>query len=256
MLTAYFDVGGHADDDKVKALAAAGFIAPTDDWILIEQRWKEVLSKYGVSALHMREFAHSRGEYETWKGKELHRARFIFDLISVLKPLVRNSFASAIDLVEYRRVDSQYGVRTIFPPLAMVGCRCVRNVLAWAHSWSTPRDNLLILFENGDEGRGKFSDICKQTYGIRPSFEEKISSVAFEAADLLAYENLLLTPRFFEGTDVMVDIQDIRKSMQALHGIPHQTRDGIDTWVMYERPHIEAGFKNLLKTLGSKDSSR
>jgi hypothetical protein len=199
MFTVYFDAGGSPDDKNVNALSVAGFITTADYSILIEHRWKLVLHEYGVSSLHMRHFAHSIKEFATWKGQEAKRAKFLSDLIGVMRPLVRNSFACSLDLDEYRRVDSLEHVRKLRSPLALVGCRCIRNVLLWADEWKTPRENLSVVFEAGDVDRGNLSDVAKSLFGFRPTFEPKTSSVAFQAADLLAFEHRLLTPKFFFG---------------------------------------------------------
>ncbi len=64
--SAYFDASGSPDDLHVHYLTVAGFIATADQWTLFDRRWKKILKKYGVTKLHMKEFSHSRGEFEGW----------------------------------------------------------------------------------------------------------------------------------------------------------------------------------------------
>jgi hypothetical protein len=52
MFTAYFDASGAPDDPNVNNLTVAGFLASADQWIIFDRRWKNVLKKYGVTALH------------------------------------------------------------------------------------------------------------------------------------------------------------------------------------------------------------
>ena len=64
--TAYFDGSGSAADTPV--VAVAGFIATSVQWVEFERNWKDACSAFGVSALHMKDYAHSRREFESWKG--------------------------------------------------------------------------------------------------------------------------------------------------------------------------------------------
>jgi hypothetical protein len=66
MFTIHCDVSGQRENTDV--LAVAGFIAHASLWALFEKQWKKVLRKFGVSSLHMKDFAHSTGEYKAWKG--------------------------------------------------------------------------------------------------------------------------------------------------------------------------------------------
>jgi len=61
--SAYFDESGTKADTV--AVVVAGFIAPAEQWIAFEHDWKRILSMFKVSSLHMRDFAHSKGEFIT-----------------------------------------------------------------------------------------------------------------------------------------------------------------------------------------------
>src|SRR5215831_17772262 len=80
--TAYFDGSGSPADTA--AVVVAGFVAPVDQWVDFERNWNECLKHFGVSALHMREFAHSRGEFSSWKGNETKRRHFLGRLITII----------------------------------------------------------------------------------------------------------------------------------------------------------------------------
>ena len=64
--TAYFDGSGSPHDTPV--VTVAGFIATADQWGEFERNWRDACASFGVSALHMRDYAHSRREFENWKG--------------------------------------------------------------------------------------------------------------------------------------------------------------------------------------------
>jgi hypothetical protein len=68
MFTVYFDESGSPDDTA--ALVVAGFVAQSEQWIEFERNWSTVLSVFGVSSIHMKDFAHSVREYSSWKGDD------------------------------------------------------------------------------------------------------------------------------------------------------------------------------------------
>jgi hypothetical protein len=106
MFTAYFDASGSPDQTEV--LTVAGFIAPVEQWLFFEKDWKEVLARYGVSSLHMKEFAHSRGEFCSWKDDKIKRQSFLSLLIATIRSRVHHSFVASIYLPDYRSNDEKY----------------------------------------------------------------------------------------------------------------------------------------------------
>src|SRR5437870_595584 len=104
--TGYFDGSGSPDDTI--AVVVAGFVATAEQWIEFERNWNDCLRDFEVSSLHMRHFAHSRGEFAAWKGNEEKRRRFLGRLISIIRIRVWHSFASAVVMEDYRNVDAKY----------------------------------------------------------------------------------------------------------------------------------------------------
>jgi hypothetical protein len=96
---AYFDVSGHPDNTEI--LSVAGYLAQKDQWDLFEKRWQKILRKFGVSSLHMKHFAHSIGEFESWKNDEAKRKAFLSELIRLIVKTARHSFATSLYLPDY-----------------------------------------------------------------------------------------------------------------------------------------------------------
>jgi hypothetical protein len=119
--TVYFDSSGTPDQDA--AVVVAGFIAEDRQWFEFDRNWTDTLRLFGVSALHMREFAHSLGEYTTWKGDKDKRARFLKSLISHLTLRAMHSFVSSVIMKDYRDVDSKYQLHEFSTPLALTRCK-------------------------------------------------------------------------------------------------------------------------------------
>ncbi len=75
---AFFDAAGDPDDPNVHVFGLAGWIAPEARWRRLERAWKKVCDREGVTGLHMRDFAHSIGEYAGWKDDGDRRKQFFF----------------------------------------------------------------------------------------------------------------------------------------------------------------------------------
>jgi hypothetical protein len=239
---AYFDCSGSPDDTL--AIVVAGFVAPVNQWIAFERNWNECLEYFGVSALHMREFAHSRGEFASWKGNEKKRRHFLQWLIGIIRVRVWHSFASAVLMDDYRKVDAKYCLSEFSRPYALAGCTCITKLDHWAKRWAEPGDEFAIVFEDGDVDKGALIDAVKKHFVVTPTFLSKDKSVAFQAADLLAYENLLANRKVKEKGIVFES--DLRRPLMELSKIPggrnnadwgvHMEDDMTDSCVMDKIP--------------------
>ena len=129
MLTAYLDASGKKE---TTVLVVAGFISPTSYWLKFEKEWKYCLAWYGKSELHMKNFAHSVGEYVGWKNDEAPRKHFLKDLIGVIKENSDNSFAMALHMSDYAEVNSRYRLEDWAHPYALAGLHCLGVIKSWA----------------------------------------------------------------------------------------------------------------------------
>jgi hypothetical protein len=167
MFTVYLDASGNPDNTP--ALTVAGFIATTEQWIRLEKRWLAVLKEYGVSALHMKDYAHSKREFESWKGDEKKRARFLNDLIAVIQPRVRHSFACTLWIPDYQAANIDNRLRKILSPLAVAGTTCISRIQSWAERNGIPKNNILYIAEDGDIDKGEFSGLRSNCVGHQGS---------------------------------------------------------------------------------------
>ncbi len=245
MFTAYFDASGHSDNTDV--LAVAGFIAHASQWTLFEKRWKKVLLKFGVSSLHMKDFAHSTGEYKAWKGVETKRRAFLSALISVIQKTARHSFASSLYLPDYRAIDSAHSIRAVRTPLAIVGNTVLQNARNWTIESGLNVNDILFVFEDGDADKGNFLNSANNDLGITPQFMPKTQSAAFQAADLLAYEHLKANLKVIPESGVY-GMEELRQPFQKLYEIPNG--EGSKDWSTIERSELEQTLKELWPRLG------
>jgi hypothetical protein len=245
IFTAYFDVSGHPDSTDV--LSVAGFIANTGQWTRFEKEWKKVLANYGVLSLHMRSFAHSTEEFTSWKGDEDKRRAFLSALINVLVPRVRHSFVSSVYLPDYRAIDKVNSIRSLRSPFALAGCTCIGKVMDWATAKGFDTSKLAFVFEDGDEDKLNFAQCAFHDFNVNPIFLNKAQSVAFQAADLLAYEHLKANIKIIPNSGLYA-LEDLRKPLQTLDTIPHGANG--EDWGIHEKPQMKDGFKKLFAHLG------
>ena len=214
---------------------------------MFEKEWKKVLADFGVSSLHMKNFAHSTGEFHSWKGDESRRRAFLIALIRVIKKRVRHSFAVSIYLPHYREIDTVSHIREIRSPLAIAGCTCIQHVRNWSFAKGFEFGDIRFVFEDGDADKANFAQSAVHDCGITPIFMKKEQTVAFQAADLLAYEHLKANKKIVPSPGVY-ELEDLRQPLQALNEIPHG-KDGED-WAIQEKPELEQTLKDLFPRLG------
>jgi len=241
----YFDVSGHPDDADV--LSVAGFLAHTSQWALFEKRWKKVLAKFGVSSLHMKDFAHSTGEFKSWKNNEAQRRAFLSALIRVIQRTARHSFATSLYLTDYHAIDGVHNIRVVRSPFALAGCTVLQNARNWAKEKGIDVKTIRFVFEDGDADKTNFFQAAVNDLGITPVFMTKSQSPAFQAADLLAHEhrkaNLKLVP-----DPGIYGMEDLRQPFQMLDTIPNG--EGGSDWSTVGRPELEQTLRELWPRLG------
>lgn len=125
MFTAVFDGSGSPNDTV--ALVVAGYVAQVEQWLEFERDWNNCLNDFKVSSLHMKEFAHSRGDFETWKADEKKRRAFLSRIISIIRTRVQHTFASAVLMEDYRELDKEHRLSEFAKPNAMAGGTCLSS---------------------------------------------------------------------------------------------------------------------------------
>jgi hypothetical protein len=245
MFTTYFDASGSPDQGA--ALSVAGFIAKAEQWVEFETNWKAALDAYGVSELHMKDFAPGAGEFAAWKDDKEKRRFFLERLINIIKTRVRHSFVNSVMLEHHRKVGQIYPSLREWRPFALAGTNCIDKVKKWAQLWGVPQDQIHYVFEDGDKDKGELIKRCETTQGFIPTFLKKKQTSAFQAADLLAYEHRLANKRIYEAGIGTLAMSDLRHSLQSLDDVPHGA-DGEDWGVSDEAALLKfCELNNFLK---------
>ena len=98
-LTAYFDETGHADDPVLNFAGMAGFVAPRGRWLNFDDQWNDTLSNAGLSdPFHMKEFAHSTGQFKSWKKCEDKRRQLLSRLVEIVRETKATPIGAAVSL--------------------------------------------------------------------------------------------------------------------------------------------------------------
>jgi hypothetical protein len=241
--TAYFDGSGSADDPNVPVLAVAGFIANTDEWMEFDNYWKKVCTDFEVSGLHMKDFAHSNGEFKNWKGNQLKRNHFMTRLVNVIRHNVQSSFASVVVLKDYAEIGGKFQSVEMSPyPLA--GCTCITKVKRWADRQKIDKSTIAYVFENGDGDQGELLKCAERYCQVSAIPLLKSDSVAFQAADLLAYEYLKANKKMCEFPPQTFSDGDLRKCLQELMIKIPNGKDS-DNWGIHDRESFARGQTTL-----------
>lgn len=230
----YFDESGTKEDTI--AVVVAGFVAQTEQWIAFERDWKRILTMFGVSNLHMRHFAHSTGEYASWKRNEEKRRDFLSRLIGITKIRAQHSFATAILMHDYRKVDGKYKLHGTISPYTLAARTCVGKVEQWARRWKIDLEQIAFFFEDGSEDKGDLTRRMKRDGKKAPVFLKKEDSAVFQAADMLAYEHLLGNKHFLAGK--IKEFEDLRHPLRALNEIPNGGPTATD-WGVFHDTNLE-----------------
>jgi len=196
MYTAYYDDSGSPNDTL--AVVVAGFVADNAQWTEFERNWNETLKHFGISLFHMKEFAHSRGEFAKWKdhqrieGQRKERETFLRQLVGHIIVRVRHSFGHAVLMDHYREANREFVLAEGgISPYALCGRTCIARVSIWAQKYAIPETEVQHVFEDGSLNKGDLIDRMFVDKGMVPIFKKKTESVPLQAADLLAYEHLL-----------------------------------------------------------------
>lgn len=216
MLTGYFDESGAPIEEP--GFAVGGCVAQTGRWLKFNRQWEEVLAVFRVPYFHMREFAHSVGPFESWKGNEGRRKAFLTRLVKVAKTNVNFETCCTLLMKDYKIVDADYALSENAPPYVLCALRCVDVVTKWALSQGHKKDDIRFVFEDGPNPKGPLYDWMKKMGYIAPIFEPKQKHRAFEVADFVAWEHTKVIRKISAQ-----DFSDFRKSLQELMKIPHKS---------------------------------
>ena len=180
---------------ELDPLVVAGLVSTQEGWHEFERGWNRLLDIYGVSNLHMKDFAHSRGEFSEWKGDERKRKGFLSSLIDIMERTVTHGLVISIVPRDYNAVNNDYhlhgpGWNGAYS-LAILICTTVAESWVWG---KYPKAELGHIIEKGDAGQAPLEKLINEMEWSHLQIVPKYNAATqtrvrpFEACDFLAYE--------------------------------------------------------------------
>lgn len=199
MLTGYFDETGHADDPALHFAGMAGFVASDGAWANFEEQWKDTLKNAQLSlAFHMKDFAHSNGQFEAWKGKEEKRRLLFARLLEIIRETKAKPIGAAVSLRDFETLTPAQ--QTSFKDPYYLCFQAVTRGAAIEAVFEEPPEQVTTVYAfNGEFGTNRDGSAEQLWKMIRSHYDHghRLASYAsstptetcpLQAADLFAYE--------------------------------------------------------------------
>jgi hypothetical protein len=202
MLTVCFD-GSGKENSKHKIVTVAGFASFAAVWSEFERQWQERLSKDGLLYFHAADFAHSLGQFESWKEDESRRRALLVDLFNIIQVHGLRKFGCILHLDSFSEVKKNRAGQPGIERMEAFGFAAVKAVEAF-YSFAKGegvRANVRFVFEKGDP-----EDMLRSIFRARgfpdpdfawnrPHADSKgimhDPFIGLQAADWIAYEYYL-----------------------------------------------------------------
>jgi hypothetical protein len=230
IVTSYFDASGGSDQIVV---ASAAVVASPEIWEEFDRRWNSCLAAFDVSALHMKDFAHSNGEFEKWKCDEPKRRRFLNGLLWIIEDLVEFTSVCSVYIDDYRYADKYFQLSESMRPYTLGSLTCASRIVMWAVEQGHDIDDLIWVFEKGDQDQSdlrKHWDLVYPDANVSPIFckkrdiypdKDKCRHIRpFEVADLIAYEHLQVHRLLDKKQGEVLYVDQLRRPIQRMRNWP------------------------------------
>lgn len=233
----YCDAAGGKDHGFI---VVSGYLATFRRWGSFIEEWnRDLLASFDVPYFHMKEFAHSKGPFVSWKDDEARRAIFIGRAANIIARHVQRGFSCIVSDDIFNKVNKDYCLReSVGVPYSLAGRTCVAR-----SSRSIGRHvDTHYVFEEGDEGKGDLMRVMEE-HGyplpiFRPSRDRVNKAgqmvrgvVPLQAADFAAYE---MRKAFKDDPTESWPLHKYRKSLRALANIVSEEED----WGRYKESDL------------------
>jgi hypothetical protein len=220
----YLDTSGSGLDPNVKAISVGGFIAHETQWAEFEKEWPATLARFGIKEFHMKDFAHSKGEFREWKDDKTRRDAFMEAITDVINRHTAHPVGATLPLDAFKWINQRYCFEE---GLGAAYTTAVMMAIAAAVEWKDSRGHaepMLFFIERGDNQQSDLRRFMRDRikwddpeYFAEPQFPRKRWTdlngqvhylYPFQAADLVSWEQAkALTDLIVKGK------RDARKSM-------------------------------------------
>jgi Protein of unknown function (DUF3800) len=226
MLQAYFDGSGeHSSTDFV---CMAGYTADADHWESFSHAWHALLVKYRLSAVHMRQLMHFRGEYASLGWTETTRDEVLSEFAFVIRQHVQLGVAAGIDSQFYRTMprDAQ---KRMGDPQRFVFSRCLRLLIDKLREREHDVPIALIFDDDEKYAMKCYADLVDIKRG-NADVKARIGSICFgnhrvvqalQGADVLAYLSLRYLKAQLAGGSPPPHFEQLLRAPDPAYGIEY-----------------------------------
>lgn len=197
MLNGYFDESGDEADLRVKVVGIGGCVAPAAHWEKFEAAWDKVLKSEGLDYFHMKEFAHSIGQFQSgWKDNEPRRRYLYGRLWNVIEDVTPMFFGCFLPMEYYRQsltADERYRLGDAY---FVAYQTCMSAVIFSTLFAGAPATEIATVFDD-KKGVGQYLDAFYDIAVKGRHFQDQIPRpvrrdmrkiAPLQAADIVAYE--------------------------------------------------------------------
>lgn len=183
--TAYFDDGGHPDDQPV--VLVAGFVSTAEQWDLFSGTWRDFLRHYGVECLHMTDLMARQKEYRGWSDEKVRY--FIEEAAMWVRLRARMSFCVLVPMEDYAEVNQGYAIEECLgAPYALAARYAMDKLSDWSDAFNKPKWPVRTILEDGTKHKGDLMAIFARDGFETPAFAKKKTAAPLQACDWLAWE--------------------------------------------------------------------
>ncbi|MGD9852381.1 MAG: DUF3800 domain-containing protein [Nitrospirales bacterium] len=193
MLKLFLDESGHLADSREKVFVVGGCLSSLDQWERLEGKCCLVLREYGIRQLHMKHFAHHRGEFSGWS--ESKRRGLLEKVHVITRDHVDKFIAAVVPMSDYNALDK--GQKKLAGHPYLVAFKdCLLMAERTAQELFAPPEKIETIFSDHPKLNGailKHYSACKKNSVIRDrlgpiTFDSPDNILPLQTADLVAYE--------------------------------------------------------------------
>lgn len=195
MLTSYMDETGHSDDPNVNYVGMAGFVAPLGEWGIFAEHWQNTLDNARLKEpFHMKDFAHSQGQFKGWKEKKEKRQMLYGRLMEIIRGTKATPVGAIVSLKDFRSLTKPQQ-SSFLDPYYVAFQTCTRGAAIEA-VFAPPEETVAMVYGFQSEFGGRAEQLwcaIKESYEFGNRMGSYASStpkqfVQLQVADVFAYE--------------------------------------------------------------------
>lgn len=161
VVTSYMDETGHSDDPNFRFAEMAGFVAPADLWEKFGKTWQEILDLFRLKEpFHMKDFAHSAGQFKDWKNKETKRQILFKALVKLILKIDAVPIGAIVSLDDFETL-SERQRKALIDPYYLAFQTCTKGAAIVAAS-RPPEKAVMVYSYNQEFGATK----PREVYGV------------------------------------------------------------------------------------------